>query len=115
MRVLLSALLLIGSVAAVAHVWQSATASIDAGPCVPEALSAPFTGPLELQSIQHYGCEGNWAFVWATVGTGAHEIGVTEVLAYDEQRGQWTFANRAVVCKPSTLPPLVYHEGCFSN
>ena len=60
----------------------SSAASAEAPvPCTTAALARAFDGQFHLSSIQNYGCEGEWAYVWATVGTGAHAIGVTEVLA----------------------------------
>ena len=37
-------------------------------PCTTAALGQAFEGQFHLASIQNYGCEGEWAFVWATVG-----------------------------------------------
>jgi hypothetical protein len=84
-------------------------------PCTTSALGHAFRGQFHLASIQNYGCEGQWAYVWATVGTGEEAIGVTEVLAYTTTSGQWALVSRAVDCKASILPSVIYHQGCFSN
>ncbi len=84
-------------------------------PCTTGALGDAFGGQLRLSSIQNFGCEGDWAYVWATVGTGAHAIGVTEVLGYSSARSRWHFVSRATDCKASILPGVIYRQGCFSN
>jgi hypothetical protein len=84
-------------------------------PCTTTALGEAFGGQFHLSSIQNYGCEGDWAFVWATVGTGEHAIGVTEVLAYNSTTQRWAFVSRSVDCKATILPSIVYRQGCFSN
>lgn len=93
---------------------SSATAPVEA-PCTTSALAGAFTGQFHLSSIDNYGCEGGWAFVCATVGTGPQAIGVTEVLAYNETTLAWAFVSRANDCKASMLPSVVYRQGCFSN
>jgi len=40
----------------------------------------------------------------ATVGTGAHAIGVTEVLAFHTTSQRWRFVSRSLDCKASILP-----------
>jgi hypothetical protein len=84
-------------------------------PCTTSTLGQAFGGQLRLASIQNYGCESEWAFVWATVGTGEHAIGVTEVLAFSVTRGRWAIVSRLADCKASILPSVIYRQGCFSN
>jgi hypothetical protein len=84
-------------------------------PCTTSALGQGFEGQFHLTSIQNFGCEGRWAYVWATVGTGVQAIGVTEVLAYSTTSGRWSIVSRSVDCKASILPRVVYRQGCFSN
>jgi hypothetical protein len=84
-------------------------------PCTTSALGRAFEGQFHLASIQNFGCEGAWAYVWATVGTGVQAIGVTEVLAYGASSGRWSLVSRSVDCKASILPSVVYRQGCFSN
>jgi hypothetical protein len=84
-------------------------------PCTTSALGQAFDGQFHLDSIQNYGCEGSWAYVWATVGKGFAAIGVTEVLAYNAASARWSLVSRATDCKPSILPSVIYRQGCFSN
>lgn len=85
-------------------------------PCSPSAFAVAFGGgAMKLSSVQMYGCEGRWAFVWATVGSGIHAIGVTEVLNYDVAADHWRLVSRLHECKASILPRVVYRQGCFSN
>ena len=85
-------------------------------PCDPSALSAHLKGDFRVLSVQNYGCEGRWAFLWATVGPNEVEaIGVTEVMHYDPRRGGWFSALRSTYCHPGRLPQIVYRQGCFSN
>lgn len=84
-------------------------------PCSASALSAPYHGPLKVVSVASFGCEGRFAYLWATVGKGAEEIGVTEVLAYDEATGAWKNASRLTYCVHHRLPAYVQYWGCNSN
>jgi hypothetical protein len=93
---------------------SSSTSAAPPVPCTTSALGRAF-GQLRLSSIQNFGCEGEWAYVWATVGTGAHAIGVTEVLAFHTTSQRWRFVSRSLDCKASILPSVIYHRGCFSN
>lgn len=83
--------------------------------CSAAALSAALTGALRVVGVSGFGCASGWAYLWATVGTGAAEVSVTEVLDYDRANATWRIANRGSVCTPQTLPALVYRQGCFSN
>jgi hypothetical protein len=70
---------------------------------------------LALSSFQNYGCDSDWAFAWATVGSGEQAIGVTEVLQYSPTTQKWSIVSRETDCKPSILPADIYQLGCFSN
>jgi hypothetical protein len=84
-------------------------------PCAPSSLGGAFSGQMAPVSFQKFGCEGKWAFAWATVGTGLHAIGVTEVLSFDTTNSRWHLVSRLTDCKASILPSVIYHQGCFSN
>jgi hypothetical protein len=106
----------IAALAVLSFRTTSSSATVTAQvPCDTTALGQGFEGQFHLSSIQNYGCEGEWAFVWATVGTGVHAIGVTEVLAFKTVTQRWSIVSRAVDCKASILPNVVYRQGCFSN
>jgi hypothetical protein len=90
-------------------------AAVPAVPCTTASLGEGFHGQFHLASIQNYGCEAQWAFVWATVGTGEQAIGVTEVLNYEATSSRWAIVSRATYCKATILPSVVYRQGCFSN
>jgi hypothetical protein len=82
-------------------------------PCVAPQLSAHLTHVL---SVQNYGCEAGWAFLWATVGTNEQDaVGVTEVLRFSAPRQGWFVVSRLTYCKPGVMPGYVYRLGCFSN
>jgi hypothetical protein len=68
-----------------------------------------------MSAVASFGCEGPWAYVWATLGVGPHAVGVTEVLHYDATTQRWRPANRGEVCVAHHLPWWIYLEGCFSN
>lgn len=114
-RVVLSAVVAAGLAVGAAAARASQAPAPSAAPCTASAIGAAFTGPLTLGSIQRFGCEGGWAFAWATVGSGPTAIGVTEVLQYVTTSEAWAFANRATVCVAGYLPDEVYRLGCFSN
>jgi hypothetical protein len=84
-------------------------------PCNASAISAPYTGPLTVQSVQSFGCVGQWAYLWATVGKGVHEIGVTEVAHYEPATMSWHNASRSHYCVKHRLPTYVQFWGCNSN
>jgi hypothetical protein len=84
-------------------------------PCSAPALSAPYTGPLTVRSVASFGCVGKWAYLWATVGKGVQEIGVTEVLHYDVAESSWQNASRLKYCRHHLLPTYVEFWGCNSN
>ena len=94
---------------------SSSTSAATPVPCTTSALGRAFGGQLRLSSIQNFGCEGEWAYVWATVGTGEHAIGVTQVMHFERATHRWVFVSRGRDCKASILPSVVYRLGCFSN
>jgi hypothetical protein len=114
-RLVLSLLLLVALVVAVVRPKCSEAPLSVQAPCNATSLSAPFTGPLRVSSVQNYGCEGPWAFLWATIGSGQTAVGVTEVLKFDETSQEWRVASRQKVCAVTILPHDVYQQGCFSN
>jgi hypothetical protein len=91
---------------------ESAAPSI---PCTTSALGVGFSTQMHLTSFQNFGCEGEWAYAWATIGAGQHAIGVTEVLSYSVTKGRWSIVSRLTYCKASILPSVIYRQGCFSN
>ena len=108
---LLSALVLVAGLALVA---TRATATASNGPSAAPCTSAALTSHLtHVDSVQGYGCEGEWAYLWATVGVGVSEISVTELMSYSA--GAWLAASRATYCHAGMLPDVVYHRACFSN
>jgi hypothetical protein len=81
-------------------------------PCNASALSAAYS---EVDGVASFGCVGSWAYLWATVGKGAAEVGVTEVLHYDVTKGEWSNASRRRYCDHHLLPAYVEYWGCNSN
>jgi hypothetical protein len=59
--------------------------------CDASAISAAYH---EVDSVQSFGCAGSYAYLWATVGKGEGEIGVTEVAHYDPATSSWKNASR---------------------
>jgi hypothetical protein len=84
-------------------------------PCNAAALSKPYGGPLKVDGVASFGCVGRWAYLWATVGTGVAEIGVTEVLRYNATTSAWQNASRLTYCGHHLLPRYVEFWGCNSN
>jgi hypothetical protein len=115
LRIACTVVLLVALGVASARTTSAATSPVLAGPCTSDALGGPFSGPLPLKSIDDFGCEGAWAFAWATLGTGQHQVGVTEVLHFNFRTQRWQFATRASACQPGVMPEDVYRHGCFSN
>ena len=55
------------------------------------------------------------AEVWADVTAGPNTIGVTDVLVWRADLGEWRSVDRATVCREELLPSTIYRHGCFSN
>ncbi|MHB8379473.1 MAG: hypothetical protein ACYDB2_06085 [Acidimicrobiales bacterium] len=114
-RPLAAVLLLTAASVVVAKTSSSSMTFPVAAPCDASALAAPFTGPLKVQSVDSFGCVGSWGYLWATVGTGIQEIGVTEIVHYDVATGAWRSASRLKYCRHNLLPTYVELWGCNSN
>jgi hypothetical protein len=91
------------------------SAAPTAVPCTTSALGEAFTGALALRSFQAWGCAGDFAYAWATIGSEPNEISVTEVLHIDPSAGRWAIVSRLTYCRPGALPEPIYRRGCFSN
>jgi hypothetical protein len=81
-------------------------------PCTATAISSAYR---DVDSVQSFGCEGQFAYLWATVGHGEGEIGVTEVAHYDLDTSSWRNASRLRYCVHQRLPSYVQFWGCNSN
>ncbi len=96
-----------------------ATATSESAPstasCSAAALSAPVSHLASTGGVNAYGCEGSWAYLWATITVGPNRIGVTELMRFDPSTNAWHFASRARYCHPGVLPAVVYRRACFSN
>jgi hypothetical protein len=114
-RLLGAAVLTVALIVASFHTTQRSTSATAAVPCSIGALAEAFTGQLTLTSMQKYGCEGRWAYAWATVGKGEQAIGVTQVIHFELSRARWVLVSRERDCKANILPSVVYRQGCFSN
>ena len=84
-------------------------------PCSAAALAAPYHGIDKVRGVDSFGCVGHWAYLWATIGTSVHKIGVTEVLSYDRATSSWKNASRLTYCNHHRLPHYVEFWGCNSN
>jgi hypothetical protein len=87
-------------------------------PCNASALAAAYGGMSsqdQVDAVNSFGCVGNWAYLWATIGKGVAEIGVTDVLHYDDATSRWQNASRLRYCMHHRLPAYVEYWGCNSN
>jgi hypothetical protein len=114
-RLVVAIVLLAAFVVASVHTTSSSQPAPVAAPCTSVALGDAFAGHFNLTSMQKFGCEGGWAYAWATVGTGEQAIGVTQVMHFDRASQKWVFVSRERDCTASILPSVVYRQGCFSN
>jgi hypothetical protein len=113
---LLATLALVVALAVIgARATSSTSPSPSAVPCTAAAIGRAFDGALSLRTLDNYGCSGAFAFAWATVGSGAAEVSLTEVLRFDASAARWRLASRARYCHRSTLGGYVYRRGCLSN
>ncbi len=100
--------------------WAASAASASSSPspsdasCSAASVSAHLTHLVPRDGVVAYGCEGDWAYLWATVAVGsAPPVGVTELMHY--ANGGWFAASRATYCRAGLLPDVVYRRACFSN
>ena len=97
-------------VAALAWVASRASATVTSGPvaapCSAASVSAHLTHLAPRGGVVAYGCEGSWAYVWATVSAGPTEVSVTELMRYSNEG--WRAVSRATFCHPDVLPSNVY-------
>jgi hypothetical protein len=114
-RLIVAAVLVAALAVASFHTTSTSSSSPVAVPCTSAALGSAFAGHFKLTSIQQYGCEDDWAYAWATVGTGEQAIGVTQVMHFEVASQRWVLVSRERDCKASILPSVVYRQGCFSN
>lgn len=114
-RLLLSLALAGLLLGAVSGASEKSTPTFDPSTCAAPALSAAFTGALRVTAVASYACEDGWAYLWATIGTGEHAVGVTEVVHLDAVSDEWRVSSRLKVCKPGVMPAFIYRQGCFSN
>lgn len=96
----------------VSQVNCTARAAAPVIPCNASAISSAYR---EVDSVQSFGCEGQYAYLWATVGHGEGEIGVTEVARYNLDTSSWRNASRLRYCFHHRLPTYVEFWGCNSN
>lgn len=80
--------------------------------CNASAISSAYH---QVDSVQSFGCAGQFAYLWATVGKGEGEIGVTEVAHYDLATSSWKNVSRLHYCVDHRLPTYVQFWGCNSN
>lgn len=113
-RLALSALVLVASGLAASRARAVVAPSRIDATCSRAAVARAFPASMQLDHVDGYGCAAGWAYAWATVGRGAAEISVTEVLRLSPGAG-WTIVSRAQTCYPTILPALIYRRGCFSN
>jgi hypothetical protein len=83
-RLVACVLLLAALVVLVTKPSSSASTFPEAAPCTVADLTAPYH---DVDGVSNFGCVGNYAYLWATVGSGPGEIGVTELLAYNTTKG----------------------------
>jgi len=115
-RVVSAVLLVAALLWAVAHVSETRSTVRSVAECSSNALSQAVNGAFRVMSVQNFGCAGDFAYLWATVGTNeADAIGVTEVLKFRPSTQHWVLVSREKYCHPSTLPAFIYKQGCFSN
>ncbi len=81
--------------------------------CTPAGLTQSWSGSFHVQSVESFGCEGKWAYVWATISDGQHTVSVTE-LEYFEPLG-WLQVNRLKYCPTTTVPEKIRKLACNSN
>ncbi len=114
-RIVTAAVVAVGLGWLVARATTTSSFAPSAASCSAAALSAPVQHLATTGGINAYGCEGSWAYLWATIMVGPNRIGVTELMRFDTGANAWRFASRATYCHPGALPSVIYRRACFSN
>ncbi len=109
------AAVVVGLAWSVGHATASVTDAPLAADCSATALSANLTHLASSHPVEAFGCDGPWAYLWATLAIGPNQIGVTELMRYDTARAAWFAASRATYCHRAMLPSTIYRGACFSN
>ncbi|HWD95829.1 MAG TPA: hypothetical protein VG246_05355 [Acidimicrobiales bacterium] len=110
---LLACVVLLGAlVVLVTKPSSSASIFPQAAPCTADNLTAPYH---DVDSVTSFGCVGDYAYLWATIGTEPAEIGVTDLLVYNTKAGAWENAVRANYCTGDALPAYIKQQACNSN
>jgi hypothetical protein len=81
--------------------------------CTPTGLTKSWSGAFHVLSVQNFGCEGNWAYVWATIGDSQHSVSVTELEEW--QPLGWLMVNRLTYCSTTNVPKKIRTLACHSN
>jgi hypothetical protein len=114
-RVVAVVVVLVALSLGVTRATHSVSAAPLVAPCTASALAAPYHGIDKVKSVDSFGCVGHWAYLWATIGSGVEEIGVTDVLHFNSATASWENASRLKNCNPQRLPQYVEFWGCNSN
>jgi hypothetical protein len=112
MRLFACVVVLAALVVLVTKPSSSASAFPQAAPCTVANLTAPYH---DVDSVSNFGCVGDYGYLWATVGSGPAEVGVTELLVYSNTAGVWENALRANYCGDNVLPAYIEQQACNSN
>ena len=91
---------------------SSASTFPQEAPCTVANLTAPYH---DVDSVSNFGCVGDYGYLWATVGSGPAEVGVTELLVYNTGASAWENALRANYCTGNVLPSYIKQQACNSN
>ena len=114
-RVVIAAAVAAGLGWTVANASATAESAPSAASCTAASVSAPVQHLAPTSGVAAYGCEGSWAYLWATIMAGPMRVSVTELMHFDVVANAWRFASRATYCHPGDLPDVVYRRACFSN
>ncbi len=93
-----------------ARATATASPTPTGSPCTASALTSHLS---HVTSVQGYGCEGGWAYLWATLSVASNQVSVTELMS--DASGTWRAVSRATYCQAGLLPDVVYRRACFSN
>ena len=82
-----------------------------AAPCTMAAITAAAeTSSTDFYSVNDFGCSGDFAYAFVTVGTTPNLITVTDL--FMAVNGEWQPASRGMYCTNGSVPAAIYEPAC---
>lgn len=77
------------------------------------AAASPALGVASVDQVTDFGCDGSWAYVDLTTGTGS--AASQQVIVLRSSFGPWVVANASRVCAAHEVPAAISTSACSWN